>query len=198
MFCENAKMENLFARIITREFYQREPSLVAQELLGKYLVRKIDDSLLIGKILETEAYLGKNDPAAHGFKGQTQRNNVLFGEAGMAYVYSIHRYHCFNIVTETIGIPSGVLVRAIKPIAGIEMMKQLRGVEIGKGFTNGPGKVCQAFDITRKQNGVDVTSSKSSLLITENENIPFDLIEKSERIGISKAKDLLLRYCIKG
>ena len=190
-------MEKLRTKIIAREFYQREPSLVAQELLGKYLVRKIDEDVLIGKIVETEAYLAKNDPAAHGFKGQTQRNAVLFGEAGMAYVYSIHRYHCFNIVTETIGIPSGVLVRAIKPIEGVEIMKRLRGIEIGKGFTNGPGKVCQAFDITRKLNGVDVTSSNSSLFITEGERVPFDLIEISERIGISKAKDLLLRYCIK-
>src|SRR3954468_15508534 len=129
-------MENLHDGIIPRVFYQREPSVVAQELLGKYLVRKIDDKLLIGKIVETEAYLGKNDPAAHGFKGQTQRNTVLFGEAGMAYIYSIHRYYCFNIVTETIGIPSGVLVRAIEPIEGMEMMKQLRGVEMGKGFAN--------------------------------------------------------------
>jgi DNA-3-methyladenine glycosylase len=190
-------MDNLHSKIITREFYQREPSLVAQELLGKYLVRKIDENLLIGKIIETEAYLGKNDPAAHGFKGQTQRNTVLFGEAGMAYIYSIHRYHCFNIVTETIGIPSGVLVRAIEPIEGMEMMKQLRGVEMGKGFANGPGKVCQAFDITRKLNGVDVTLSQSALFISEGEKVPFDLIEKSKRIGISKAIDLLLRYCIK-
>ena len=190
-------MENPQTKIITREFYQREPSLVAQDLLGKYLVRKIDENLLVGKIIETEAYLGKNDPAAHGFKGKTRRNTVLFGEAGIAYIYSIHRYHCFNIVTETIGIASGVLVRAIKPIDGIEMMKQLRGVEIGKGFTNGPGKVCQAFDITRKLNGVDVTSSKSSLFITEGERVNFDLIEISKRIGISKAKDLLLRYFVK-
>ncbi len=190
-------MENLHTKIIAREFYQREPSLVAQDLLGKYLVRKIDQSLLIGKIIETEAYLGKNDPAAHGFKGKTRRNTILFGEAGIAYVYSIHRYHCFNIVTETIGIASGVLVRAIKPIAGMEIMTQFRGVEVGKGFTNGPGKVCQAFDITRKLNGVDVTSPNSSLFITEGESVSFDLIEISERIGISKAKDLLLRYFIK-
>ncbi len=190
-------MENLHFKIITRNFYQREPSLVAQELLGKYLVRKIDENFLIGKILETEAYLGKTDPAAHGFKGKTRRNAVLFGEAGMAYIYSIHRYHCFNIVTETIDMPSGVLVRAIKPVEGIEMMKQLRGVEIGKGFTNGPGKVCQAFDITRKLNGVDVTSSYSPLFITEGERVIFDLIEKSKRIGISKGRDLLLRYYIK-
>ncbi len=190
-------MQNLHSNVITREFYQRETSLVAQELLGKYLVRKIDANLLVGKIVETEAYLGENDPAAHGFKGRTQRNAVLFGEAGIAYVYSIHRYYCFNIVTETIGIASGVLVRAIKPIEGIEIMKQFRGAETGKGFTNGPGKVCQAFDITRELNGVDVTSSKSSLFITEGERVPFDLIEISERIGISKAKDLLLRYCIK-
>jgi DNA-3-methyladenine glycosylase len=190
-------MENLHSKIIPREFYQREPSLVAQELLGKYLVRKIDENLLIGKIVETEAYLGKTDPAAHGFKGKTRRNAVLFGEAGIAYIYSIHRYHCFNIVTETIDTPSGVLVRAIEPIEGIKMMKLFRGVEIGKGFTSGPGKVCQAFDITTKLNGVDVTLSNSPLFITEGEIVPLDLIEKSERIGISKAKDLLLRYYIK-
>ena len=190
-------MENLDFKIIAREFYQRDPSLVAQELLGKYLLRKIDENILIGKIVETEAYLAKNDPAAHGFKGKTRRNTVLFGEAGIAYIYSIHRYHCFNIVTETIDMPSGVLVRAVEPIEGIEMMKQLRGVEIGKGFTNGPGKVCQAFDITRKINGVDVTSSNSPLCIIAGERVPSELIEKSERIGISKGRDLLLRYNIK-
>jgi DNA-3-methyladenine glycosylase len=190
-------MRNLYTNIINREFYQREPSLVAQDLLGKYLVRKINENLLIGKIVETEAYLGKNDPAAHSFKGKTQRNTVLFGEAGVAYVYSIHRYHCFNIVTEKVNMPSAVLVRAIVPIEGIEMMRRLRGVEIVKGFTNGPGKVCQAFDITKKLNGIDVTLSNSSLFIIEGESVPFNLIEKSRRIGISKAKDLLLRYCVK-
>ncbi len=190
-------MENLDFKIITREFYQRDPSLVAQELLGKYLVRKIDDNFLIGKIVETEAYLAKNDPAAHAFKGKTRRNAVLFGEAGIAYIFSIHRYHCFNVVTETIDMPSGVLVRAVEPIEGIEMMKQLRGVEIGKGFTSGPGKVCQAFDITRTLNGVDLTSSNSPLYIIEGESVPFEFIETSERIGLSKGRDLLLRYYIK-
>ena len=189
-------MENPDFKIITREFYQSDPSLVAQELLGKYLVRKLDENILIGKIVETEAYLGKNDPAAHAFKGKTRRNAVLFGEAGIAYIFSIHRYHCFNVVTETIDMPSGVLVRAVEPVEGIAMMQQLRGVDIGKGFTDGPGKVCQALDITRALNGVDLTSSNSPLYIIEGESVPFERIEKSERIGLSKGSDLLLRFHI--
>jgi DNA-3-methyladenine glycosylase len=192
-------MQDLFneGQIIARSFYQRSSPVVATEILGKYLVRKIGKKLLVGKIIEAEAYLGKDDQASHSYVGKTKRNEILYGDAGFTYVHSIHRYHCLDIVTQTHDEPSSVLIRAIEPLMGVEMMKDSRGIDTEKGLTDGPGKICQALQITREQNGIDVTDPDSVLFVTDGEQISPDLIETSKRIGISKAKDMLLRYRIK-
>jgi DNA-3-methyladenine glycosylase len=187
-----------YKRILSREFYNESTISVAQNLLGKYLVRKIGDSLLIGKIVETEAYLGIDDEAAHSFIGKTKRNEVLFGEAGFTYVHSIHRFHCIDIVTEQSENPSSVLIRALEPVEGLDLMKKFRNTEIEINLTNGPGKLCEAFNIKRELNNIDVTNPLSEIMILDNDPIAKTEFIRTSRIGISKAKELSLRFYIKG
>lgn len=164
---------------LNREFFERPTVRVAQELLGKFLVRKIGPKIIKARITETEAYCGSKDLACHAFKGLTERTKVMFGPAGFSYVYMIYgMYHCLNIVTEKEGNPSAVLIR---------------GVEICRG----PGKLCQELKIDRKLNGVDIT--KNSLIWMEDgENkIKKSQIKKGKRIGVDYAgkwKDKLWRF----
>jgi DNA-3-methyladenine glycosylase len=184
--------------ILGREFYNRSPEQVAKGLLGKYVVRKIKDELLVGKITETEAYLSSGDEAAHSFKGETKRTKSLYKNAGHAYVHSMRQWNLLDVVTEGIGIPSSVLIRAVEPCEGIETMQKNRTTRENKNLTNGPGKFCQAFQIDKKCDGIDIASKDSVLFITDSEEkIPFDHIGISGRIGISKSKDMPLRFWIK-
>jgi DNA-3-methyladenine glycosylase len=185
--------------MIGRSFFDQATDDVAQQLLGTYLVRKIDSQLLIGKIVETEAYLPFNDLAAHAHKGETRRTKILFGEPGYSYVYSIHRSHCLNVVTEGVGMPGCVLIRAVEPIAGIPVMYEVRKTATLHTLTNGPGKVCQAFQISQAFNGVDLASPDSVLtLVSGNHDRASLSIEVSTRVGISKATHLPLRFSVKG
>lgn len=185
------------SKTLPRSFYHRDTATVARELLGKILVRKIDGDILSGKIVETEAYLPYDDPAAHNFIGKTPRNNVLFGEAGLTYVHSIHRYHCIDITTEKFGIPGSVLIRALEPLSEIDKMKNFRKQDQLSKLTSGPGKLCQALDIKRENNGVDVTDPESEIVILDNGSDDHH-ITASVRIGISKAVDLPLRFYLTG
>lgn len=182
-------------QILPRDFYERETVTVAKDLLGKILVRKLDGSILAGKIVETEAYLPYADPAAHNFIGKTPRNEVLFGDAGFTYVHSIHKYHCIDITTEKSSIPGSVLIRALEPLNGIDEMKKLRNLNQLTKLTSGPGKLCQALDITRILNGVDVTNPNSEINLLNNKSKK-EHITIAVRIGISKAADLPLRFYI--
>jgi DNA-3-methyladenine glycosylase len=185
--------------MIGRSFFYQATDDVAQQLLGTYVVRKLDKELLIGKIVETEAYLPFHDLAAHAHKGETRRTKILFGEPGYSYVYSIHRSHCLNVVTEGVGIPGCVLVRALEPMAGIDVMHAVRKTAKFYNLTNGPGKVCQAFQISRALNGVDLTSAASVLTLVRGDADRSSLsIEVSTRVGISKATHLPLRFSVKG
>lgn len=182
---------------LPRQFFNRPAEVVGKELLGKFLVRTINGNKLVGKIVEVEAYLGKEDLAAHASKGITKRTEVLFSEPGRAYVYQIHQQNCLNVVTET-NRPSCVLFRALEPISGAEQMQSFRPVEIIRNLTNGPGKLCQAMNITKELYATELTISSSPLYIAESGQV----ISKNEmvvgpRIGISKAKDLPLRFLIK-
>src|SRR5277367_803233 len=150
---------------IPEEFYLKSPERVAKKLLGKLLMRKLDGHTLIGRIVETEAYLGEGDPAAHSFAGMTNRNSVLFGPPGRAYVYFIYGVHfCLNVSCEPDGQAGGVLFRAVEPLSGIEEMAKARDIEIAgpkdlPKLTSGPGRMAEAFSITRdRDNGVDLTS----------------------------------------
>jgi DNA-3-methyladenine glycosylase len=184
---------------LPRSFYLRPTLQVAQDLLGKYIVRSTKNTLLTSKIVEVEAYC-KNDPASHAFRGRTKRNDVMFWEGGHLYVYFTYGMHfCANIVTNRENIGEAVLIRAVEPIAGIEAMIKNRFPQLQFlnrraliQLTNGPAKFCQAFGITRSENGIDLLDSEFSIL--DREPIPPTLIKRSTRIGIQKGKEKKWRF----
>ena len=173
---------------LPRAFYNRDTITVAKDLLGKYLIHKMQTKTLIGKIVEVEAYLGSHDLAAHTSKGLTKRTAVMFGPPGYAYIYLIYgMYCCLNVVTEAEGQGSAVLIRAVEPIKNITAR------------TQGPGLLCKALHIDRRHYGHDLTS-KELFLASSNENEKI-IICKKPRIGVDYAKHWskrLLRFYVKG
>jgi DNA-3-methyladenine glycosylase len=188
-------------RQLPRTFYERHPKIVAQELLGKVLTRRLKSGeLLSGRIVETEAYLGADDAAAHAAAGKTSRNEVLFGAPGRAYVYFTYgMHHCLNVSCEPEGHAGCVLFRALEPLAGMERMAKLRNVTPGdlKQLTSGPGRLCQALGITRSDNGTDLTSPRSGLFIADD-GCEITKIATATRIGITKSAKLELRFYLAG
>jgi DNA-3-methyladenine glycosylase len=187
-------------KLLPRAFYSRSPEIVARALLGKLLIRTLHGERLTGRIIEVEAYLGPTDPASHTARGLTPTNAVLFGPSGHAYVYFIYgMYYCLNVSCHLEGKPGGVLIRALDPIEGLDTMARLRGLPAHakpKLLTGGPGRLCQAFGITRKtDNGIDVTSADSSIQIADDGTSP-GKIQVTPRIGIRKAVDMPLRFLI--
>lgn len=187
-------------KLLARSFFESPPECVARLLLGKILVYHSNRGRLAGRIVETEAYLGEQDPAAHAACGRTARNAVLYGEAGHAYVYSIYGLHqCMNVSCLPAGVPGCVLLRAIEPLDGIEWMRANRRLNPDAGLemlTSGPGKICQAFGITRAaDNGCDLTDAASPLGLREDDFSPGEVIA-TPRIGIRKAAELPLRFFI--
>jgi DNA-3-methyladenine glycosylase len=189
---------------LPRSFYLRPTLQVARDLLGKHIVRNSDTELLIGKIVEVEAYC-KGDPASHAFHGRTKRNDVMFWEGGHLYVYFTYGMHfCANVVTGNEGIGEAVLIRAIEPLVGIEVMKKNRRkgrLHLLDGaylvnLTNGPAKFCQAFGIARKENGANLTESE--IIIIDEKTIPSSSIARSARIGIRTGLDKKWRFFVKG
>lgn len=186
-------------------FYARDPRKVARELLGKVLLRRDAKCIRAGRIVEVEAYLGRNDPAAHAFSGPTARNLVLFGPPGHAYVYFIYGNHyCLNVSCEREGKAGCVLFRALEPVAGVEAMCRARGLEIAADaraselrlIAGGPGRLAQALDITRaRDNGKDLTDSD---LVIVDDGAPAPRVATTPRVGISKAAEDRLRYVIVG
>jgi DNA-3-methyladenine glycosylase len=189
-------------RPLPREFFGAPPEQVARLLLGKILVRRGRGGLLAGRIVETEAYLGEHDAAAHAASGKTARNAVLYGPPGHAYIYNIYGLHaCFNVSCLPDGDPGGVLVRALEPLLGIPQMRRNRGLNESAGIhqlTSGPGKLCQALGITREaDNGLDLTSADGRLRLMEDD-FQCGEIRVTPRIGISKAADWPLRFFLAG
>ena len=189
---------------LEREFFARNPRRVARALLGKVLVRQSSDLLLTARIVEVEAYLGQDDPAAHAAAGHTARNSVLFGPPGHAYVYFIYGNHyCLNVSCEREGKAGCVLFRALEPVTGLEEMAQSRGITIRSPsdlprLTSGPGRLAEAFGITHlSDNGCDLTSSDSTLWIGRD-GFRRSGIWVTPRIGITKAAKLPLRYILAG
>lgn len=185
---------------LATEFFDRDPRRVARELLGKLIVRRVGRQTLIARVVETEAYLGKNDLAAHSSSGRTKRNEVIFGPPGHAYVYFIYGSHyCLNVSCMPDGVAGGVLFRAVEPIAGIEAMAQARALEVTElhRLTNGPGKLTEALSITRADNGMKLTDATQSLYLAEDD-FPKPRVKTTPRIGITKAADLKLRYLVVG
>ena len=169
--------------------------MVAKDLIGKKLVRRIGNYEMSGIIIETEAYRHKDDPASHAFRKITDRNRVMFEEVGMAYVYFTYGMHyCFNVVARNSKIDAGaVLIRAIKPDKGITRMKQNRNLEDLKNLANGPGKLTQALQITKEHYGADLTK-KSELYIEDTTSVA--KISKSPRVGIRTGTELLWNFKI--
>ena len=193
-----------FRSPLPREFYDRDPRRVSRELLGKVLVRKEAKQFLTARIVELEAYLGEGDPASHSFAGRTPRNAVLFGPPGYAYIYFIYGNHyCLNVSCLPEGVAGGVLFRAVEPLTGIEEMAELRNVTINsprdlRKLTSGPGRLAEAFGITRERdNGKDLTSLSSDLFIADD-GYRVRRILTTPRIGITKAAERPLRYVLVG
>jgi DNA-3-methyladenine glycosylase len=189
---------------LDRAFFARNPQRVARELLGKVLVRNAAPTRLAARIVEVEAYLGEQDPAAHAAAGRTLRNAVLFGPPGYAYVYFIYGNHyCLNVSCEPEGKAGGVLFRALEPLSGIDEMAHARGITLRGSrdlvkLTRGPGRLSEAFGITRaRDNGCDLTSASSSLWIGEDGRHTGRVL-LTPRIGITKAADRPLRYLLAG
>jgi len=187
---------------LPRSFYDRDPRQIGPEVLGKLLVRRQGRELLAGRIVEVEAYLGADDPAAHASIGKTPRNAVLFGPPGYAYVYFIYGNHyCLNFSCLPNGTPGGILFRALEPVAGAETMLEMRGLAEGadlRKLTSGPGRLAEAFGITRERdNGKDLTDSRSDLYLADD-GTPAPRVLITKRIGITKAADMPLRYIVAG
>jgi len=174
-------------KILKQNFFSRNTLTVAQELLGKQIIREFNGNILSGMIIETEAYMGLNDSASHSSKGKTPRNSVMFGPAGMAYIYFTYgMYYLLNIVTEKEDIPCSVLIRAVEPLQGREQMEILRKRK-GKELTNGPAKLCQAMAIDKSLNGWDLTRGEK-LWLEDYKTFSDKYIKTGPRIGISYAK----------
>lgn len=187
---------------LTGEFFTRQVNQVAKDLLGKFLVKVEPGQSLVGKIVETEAYDGLTDEASHSFRGKTARNEVMFEEGGLLYVYFTYgMYFCSNIVTGQKGHGAAVLLRAVEPLNGIEIMQKRRfgekEISSKQKFSvcNGPGKLCIAYGFNKAHNGTDLT--KDNIFITGATAVPESEIETTERIGIKKSVDLKWRYYIK-
>jgi DNA-3-methyladenine glycosylase len=179
-------------------FFNRPAEQVARELLGTRVISLVDGERTIGRIVETEAYLGYDDPASHGYRHRrNQRNAALFGSPGTWYVYLSYGMHwCANLVCEEEGKASAVLLRALEPLEGIEMMRHRRGCVADRELCSGPGKLCQALGITRSLDGASM--SNGLVLVAPPEDGPPPVIVTSPRIGITKAADWPLRFTVAG
>lgn len=183
--------------ILARSFYDKDTVDVAQDLLGKILVRKIDGNIISGIIVETEAYRYKDDPASHTYGGLTERNKAMFGQVGRAYVYFTYGMHyCVNAVARSPDYEAGaVLIRSLVPKKGVDFMSRQRKTSDISNLTNGPAKLTQALKITKKEYGEDLTK-RSSLYVTEGLKIKKSEILSGPRIGIKKANDKMWNFKI--
>ena len=178
---------------LPRKFYSRETKKVAREILGKILVHRIEEGVLKGKIVEVEAYLGLDDPGAIGFRRVKNIPEALLMPAGYAFVYFTYGNHWMLNVNAKTGKLGAVLIRALEPLEGIEIMKKNRGLDDTKNLTNGPGKLTKAFGINKRHDGLDLTGNE---LFIEDSKERVE-IEESTRIGLSKGKSKILRFYIK-
>jgi DNA-3-methyladenine glycosylase len=185
---------------LPRSFYQKNAIDLAKDLLGKVIVHETDEGITKGKIVEVEAYMGPIDAAAHSYKVKSTRTNVQYGEGGYAYIYLIYgMYYCMNIVANDINVPEVVLLRALEPMEGIDLMKERRKTDKISNLCSGPGKLCSALAIDKTNYGMDLCGDELYLEYPkEQEEIE---IEASKRINIDyagEAKDYLWRFTIKG
>jgi len=182
-------------RKLGRDFYERWVVNVARDLLGKLLVRRIDGKVLVGRIVEVEAYRGSDDPASHAYRGKTERNKVMFDRGGLAYIYLAYGIHrLLNVTAEPPGKPAAVLIRALEPLGGIEVMMGFRGTSDLRALTSGPGRLTEALKIGLELNGLDLTSS-DELFIADDGFRGFE-VGSSPRIGVRDRRKW--RFYIRG
>jgi len=180
---------------LPREFYARDPIVVARELVGKILVRETSAGLASGRIVEAEAYLSSRDPACHAHRGPNRKNATMFGPAGHAYVYMIHARWCLNAVTEEVGCASAVLIRAIEPLEGIPLMQHRRGLDTIRDLARGPARLCEALAVTKTLDGHDLTLGQSLWIAADpSANGWPQRVHRSQRIGVTSAHHRLLRF----
>jgi DNA-3-methyladenine glycosylase len=182
---------------LRRAFFSRDPVIVARDLLGRILFYRAPEGLLAGRIVESEAYTGEADPASHAFHGRTARNAVMFGTGGHAYVYfSYGMHYCLNVTADSPGVAGAVLLRALEPLAGMEIMRRRgdHGSEVR--LLSGPGKIGRGFGLTLKDNGRDFTGGPLGL--AAGTPVPDGQVVITRRIGISRAVDLPYRFTVLG
>lgn len=195
-------MKSDFSKALPAAFFRHDAAALAKALLGRTLVRKIGSSLLAGRIVETEAYGGLEDKASHAYGGLKNRNAPMFGAPGTIYVYFTYgSCFCFNVVCGKAGHPDAVLVRAVEPVFGVEIMARNRGIGDLKKLCTGPGKLCEAFAIDKELNGKKLTG-KGALWIAGGEAVLANGIAASPRIGLGERtaewRDAPLRFCVRG
>ena len=187
--------------ILPISFYSRPTLKVLEDLVGKVLVRKSEEGLISGVIVEAEAYSGEDDPASYAFSGRTKRSEIMYGPPGRAFVHFTYgMHHMLNLVTEREEFPAAILIRALEPREGILLMKKRRQTEELFNLCSGPAKICQALGIDRSHNGLLLFSSKSPLFINEGERREKrkeELIWTS-RIGIQQGKERMWRAYLRG
>jgi DNA-3-methyladenine glycosylase len=178
---------------LTREFFARDTLIVARELLGQRLVRMPfsaeeggkGGTRVAGKIVELEAYIGEEDQASHARPGRTARNAAMYGPPGHAYVYLIYgMYHCFNVVTYREGFPAAILIRALEPLEGLEVMRQRRDGRSDEELTSGPGRLCEALSIDRQLDGADLCALEARLFVEAGEPVPDRDVAVGPRINV--------------
>jgi len=190
------------AEKLDKKFYVRDPLTVARELLGKIFVKNENGNILLGKIVETEAYDGAIDESAHSYIGKTKRNAVMFEEGGLLYVYFTYGVHfCANVVTGRKDKGTAVLLRAFEPLNNFDLFAKRRfgKTEISEkekvNLTNGPGKICQAFNIKRNENGLSLLGNR--IYILNSQPVDDENVVQTKRIGIKKSTELPWRFYIK-
>jgi len=185
------------------DFYQNDAVTTAKDLLGKIIVREINGQKIMTKIVDTEAYMGAEDKASHAYNNKkTKRTKTMFGKGGLAYIYLIYgMYHCFNVVTAVKDDPHAILIRAVEPVEGLELIKKNRNIKSSnlEDLTNGPGKLSQALKIDKSLHGCDLVKS-NKLYLLDQENNDFKVVA-APRVNIDYAeeyKDKLWRFYIRG
>ncbi|MDD5456018.1 MAG: DNA-3-methyladenine glycosylase [Candidatus Margulisbacteria bacterium] len=185
-------------QILPEHFFLQDTIKIARQLLGKYLIKvQNNGKVLGGMIVESEAY-EQDDPASHSYRGQTPRNEPMFRKGGISYVYFIYgMYHCFNVVTGLDGVGSAILIRSLEPLFGEDIMKKNRKTDNIKKLTSGPGMLCQALDITRKDNCVNLQNGHIGIYHDRTDNVKINIVQVP-RIGIKEENKKLYRFYIKG
>jgi DNA-3-methyladenine glycosylase len=182
---------------LPRSFLARPSVAVAPELLGCLLVRAAPRGRLLARIVETEAY-EESDPASHSYRGRTSRNEVMFGPAGCLYVYFTYGMHfCMNVVTGREGEGSAVLLRAAEPLEGLDSMARRRGTDDPRLLCSGPARLCQAFGVGRRQNGLDVVRGRDVFLLA-GEQAPSSPVRVTSRVGIRNGVERPWRFLLEG